>query len=331
MRFAIIGTGYIGPINTSALMECRDAEVAAVANRTTAKAEKMCADLGLHCPIYSDWRELLDREKPDAIVLNLYNDLHKECFLECARRGIHVLLEKPVANTWEDCQEMMEAAEKYNIKVSVMQTQRYNSVFQTAKKYIRENQEKLGELVSVNDSMCCHYFWARRNEWHLDPVRSGGGIVLNYGVHQLDRIHFFLEQKTVEFHARYLTKKQGIDTCSSYAMFGVGDKGTPYVATCTGNSDPSVNEITLAFQNGIVKCNLSNNGDTGFGTFVGNTDSGGFHAIEQIMENGEMNHWMYTREFTEAVDYLTGRRPDAPIPLAWGSEMVRLCCLGFEK
>ena len=329
MRFAIIGAGYIGPINTAALMEVQDAEIAAVSNRTLEKAQALCAGLGLRCPTYADWREMLEREKPDAVVINLYNDLHKECFLECARRGIHVLLEKPVANTYTDCLEMMEAAEKAGIKVSVLQTQRYNAVFITAQAYIDAHAQQLGELVSVNDNMCCHYFWARRSVWHLDPVRSGGGIVLNYGVHQLDRIHWFMQQKTVSFHAQYLTKKPGIATCSSYAMMGVSDGGTPYVATCTGNSDPLVNEMTLAYQNGIVRCVLGDNGETQMGAYVGDTDSGGFHRLPLLVENGEMNHLMYTRQFTEAADYLMGKTDVPPVPLAWGAEMVRLCCLGF--
>lgn len=330
MRFAIIGAGYIGPINAAALMEIPDAQIVAVANRTVEKAQALCSGLHLQCPVYADWEEMLRREKPDAVVLNLFNDLHKACFLACAQRGIHVLLEKPVANTYADCLEMMEAAAKAGIKTSVLQTQRYNAVFVTAKAYIEAHAQQLGELVSVNDNMCCHYFWAQRNPWHLDPVRSGGGIVLNYGVHQLDRIHWFMNQKTVAFHAHYLTKKPGIATYSSYAMMGLGDGGTPYVATCTGNSDPMVNELTLAYQNGTVRCVLSDNGEARFGAYVGDTDSGGFHRLPLLVENGDQNHQMYMRQFTEAVDYLVGRTDVPPVSLQWGSEMVRLCCLGLD-
>ena len=86
MRFGLIGAGFIGPLNAAALLEYPGAEIAAVANRTVSKAQALCAGLGLECPVYSDWREMLRQEKPDAAVINLYNDLHKECFLECARR-----------------------------------------------------------------------------------------------------------------------------------------------------------------------------------------------------------------------------------------------------
>ena len=88
--------------------------------------------------------------------------------------------------------------------------------------------------------------------------------------------------------------------------------------------------MTLAYQNGTVKCVLSDNGEAKFGAYVGSTDSGGFHRLPLLVENGEQNHQMYTRQFTEAVDYLVGRTDVPPISLQRGSEMVRLCCLGFD-
>lgn len=330
MRFGIIGAGYIGPVNTAALMEVPGVEIAAAANRTAEKARAMCEKLHLDCPVYHDYKEMIEKEAPDAVVINVFNDLHKDCFVYCAEKGIHILVEKPLANTYEDCREMMAAAEKYGIRASVLQTQRYGAVLQTAKKYIDDHQNELGKLCGINDSISCHYFWDGRNPWHLDNVRSGGGIVLNYGVHQLDRVHVFLKEKTADFHARYLMEKPGIITYSSYFMMGTGENGTPYTIQCCGYCGPSVNEMVFYFVNGTVTARLSGNKFSKRGVFV-TEKTDGIVEIPLICEDGEGGHDMYVREMREAAAYLDGRTANAPVPLSWGAEMVRLCELGFDR
>lgn len=331
MRFCVIGVGNIGYINVKALKTFSEVQIAAVANRTEEKARHLCDTLDLSCRIYTDWREMLDVEKPDAVLIQLYNDLHFECFMECVKRGIHILVEKPLANRYEDCLSMITAAKEKGIRASVLQTQRYGSVLQTAKAYITANKEKLGDLLCVNDQNGSHYFHNARPAWHLDPVRSGGGIVLNYGVHQLDRIHWLMEQKTVRFHAQYLTRKPGVDTISSYVMMGVGDLGTPYTVNCNGYTGPWVNEIVLTFANGVVRCLVMDNPPQEKGVYVGNTESGSFRKIPSVCIDGEGNHEMYCREMGAALAYLSGKTKDAPISLEWAAEMVRLCELGFEQ
>ena len=331
MRFGVIGIGNIGWTNVPALMSWPEAEIVAVANRTISKAVAFCEKLRLNCPVYADWREMITEEKLDAVLIQLYNDLHYECFMECAVKGIHILVEKPLANRYEECQKMVQTARKNGIRATVMLTQRYGAVLQTAKAYITAHREELGDLLCVNDQNGSNYFHKDRPAWHLDPVRSGGGIVLNYGVHQLDRIHWLMEQKTTRFHAQYLTRKPGVDTISSYVMMGVGDRGTPYTINCNGYTGPWINEIVLSFANGVVRCLVMDNPPLEKGVYVGNTETNRFEKIPACCIDGDGNHEMYRREMREALDYLTGITDEAPISLEWAAEMVRLCELGFTE
>lgn len=331
MRFGVIGIGNIGWTNVPALMSLPEVEIIAVANRTVSTAEALCRKLELNCPVYGNWREMIAREKPEAVLIQLYNDMHFGCFLECARQGIHILVEKPLANRYEDCLQMIEAARENGIRATVMQTQRYGSVLQTAKQYIAEHTEELGELLCVNDQNGSNYFHDTRPPWHLDPVRSGGGIVLNYGVHQLDRVHWLMEQKTVCFHARYLMRKPGVNTFSSYVMMGVGDRGTPYTINCNGYTGPWVNEIVLTFANGVVRCQVMDSALLEKGVYVGNTQTGCLEKVLPTCTDGEGNLQMYCREMREALDYLTGKTQEPPVSLEWAAEMVRLCELGFQS
>ena len=59
MRFGVIGVGNIGPTNVKALMAVQGAQIVAVANRTRANSERLCRTLGLDCPVYEDWKEML--------------------------------------------------------------------------------------------------------------------------------------------------------------------------------------------------------------------------------------------------------------------------------
>ena len=331
MRFGVIGVGTIGFINVKALLTFQEVEIVAVANRTYSKAKELCESVGLDCTIYQDYCQMLDAEKPEAVLIELYNDMHHACFLECAKRGIHILVEKPLANTYAHCLEMIEVAKVNGIRATVLQTQRYGSALQTAKAYISAHREELGELLCVNDQEGCDYFYAERPTWHLDPVRSGGGIVLNYGVHQLDRVHWLMEQKTIRFHSHYLARKPGVETISSYVMMGVGEKGTPYTINCNGYTGPWINEILLTFANGIVHCRVMDSPPMEKGVYVGNTADGCLRKIPDVCEDGQDNHEMYCREMAAALDYLTGRTDEAPVTLEWAAEMVRLCESGFEK
>ena len=76
MRIGVIGLGNIGRTNVKALMSLPEAEIIAVANRTISKADAFCKDLGLTCTVYGDWREMITQEKPEAVLIQLYNDQH---------------------------------------------------------------------------------------------------------------------------------------------------------------------------------------------------------------------------------------------------------------
>lgn len=328
MKYAILGAGYIAPINAAAILECEEAEIVCIANRTREKAVMMAEKLGLSCPIYTDYIEALEKEKPEAAVICVFNDQHREYFTECAKRGIHVLCEKPLANTYQDSADMIKIRDQYGIRVSVLQTQRYGAVLTTAASYIDDHLSELGELCTVEDNMSCHYFWDGRNPWHLDKVRSGGGIVLNYGVHQLDRLHYMLtvasgEAQTIDFHGAAAIRKPGIETESSYVMLGRSCQNVFYTVSCSGYSGPTVNEMMLHFQNRTVKCVLCDNGMDRRGVYI--SDGTAFRPIPLLCEDGENGHEMYVREMREADLYLRGLREEAPVSMEWAAEMVKLC------
>lgn len=325
MRVAMIGTGFIAKSNGGALLQIPGVEMAAVSNRTVEKAEKLLRELGISCPVYSDYREMLAKEKLDAVVINLAHHLHLECFTACAEAGVDIIIEKALANSFAECQQIINIAKRCGIKATVCQTQRYGAIYEAATAFLKTKDP--GRLLSVTDNIHVNYFWDGRSPWQLSQEQSGGGIALNYGVHQLDRVHYFLKQKTVRFTAEYRIEKPGISVFSSYAMMGVGDKGTPYVITCTGYSGPGINETRLIFENGILQCTLSDNAMQPCGLYYGDNETKTFQSVPVFLSNDQM----YVRQMQAAVDYLAGRTEEAPVPLEWAAEMVRLVEQGYEE
>lgn len=326
LRMGMMGAGFIARPNGEALIAQQAVALVAISNPTIAKAQKVAADLGIKCAIYGNYDDMLTSERLDAVLINLPHHLHRDAFVKCAQSGLDVIVEKALANTYAQCVDMMNAAEMYGIKATVCHTQRYHAVLIAADEFIASHDT--GPLLSVTDNIHADYFWDGRSPWQLSNEQSGGGIALNYGVHQLDRVHFFLRQKTVRFHAKYLSAKPGYSIPSSYAMMGVGDCGTPYAITCTGYSGPATNEMRLVFERGMLHCVLDSNGLMDYGLYWGDNESGVFQPQPVTLKNDAA---YYERQMHAAVDYLSGVTHKPPIPLGWGAEMVRLVELGFDS
>ena len=188
-RLGIIGTGIIAHEHIKAAIELDCVKITAVSNRTLEKALLFAERYGVNkADVFYDYTEMLDRKKLDAVIINLANYLHKEAFIECAKRNVSVLLEKPMATDSKSCEVILEYAARYKTKLMIGHTQRYNRNYVAAKEII--DSGGLGSLIMIKDIIYYNYFWQGRPQWYLDEEKCGGGIMINYGVHTFDRIQF---------------------------------------------------------------------------------------------------------------------------------------------
>ena len=109
-KIGLIGVGSVGSLHKKAIMDHPECELTAICNRTLAKAEKLAEDIDARA--YSDYKDMQEKEDLDAVIVNLPHDLHKDVSIYFLERGINVLVEKPMANTVEECDAMIEAAKK---------------------------------------------------------------------------------------------------------------------------------------------------------------------------------------------------------------------------
>ena len=197
---AIIGTGWVAPEHIRAFKMSPGAEVRAIVSRSEGKGRATAEKSGLeNCKVYTDYKECLKDESIDIICICTPNHLHCEQTILAAEAGKHILIEKPLAMTWEDCKRMRDAVQKAGVKTLVGFVGRFNPYMVTVKNLIKDGF--LGKLFyaetdywhKINESYPC-YEWTATKE-------VGGSSLLAGGCHAVDAMRQFMKPEVVSVTA----------------------------------------------------------------------------------------------------------------------------------
>lgn len=196
-KIGLVGTGIIAESHKDAILKTDELKITAVCDIDPQKAET--AAEGTDANIYTDYREMAKKEDLDCVILNLPHFLHKEVSVYFLQKGISVLVEKPMANTVSECEEMIAAAKKSSAKFGIGHVQKYFDCYRILKDII--DSGKLGKLCSITETRNIHYFTEVRPKWFLNKKLAGGGIVMNYCAHTLDKIIYATGLEIEDVHA----------------------------------------------------------------------------------------------------------------------------------
>ncbi|HEY4158074.1 MAG TPA: Gfo/Idh/MocA family oxidoreductase [Polyangiaceae bacterium] len=187
MRFAIIGCGLIGGKRLRSLRP--EDSVVAVADPILERAQALAAQ-ARGAEASSDWRAVVERPDVDAVFVATSNDALATVTLAAVEAGKHVLVEKPAARTPEELEPIIPLAEKRDVCVQIGYNHRYHPAFQQARKLYEAGA--LGPLMYVR----ARYGHGGRvgydKEWRANPALSGGGELLDQGLHLIDLSRWFL-------------------------------------------------------------------------------------------------------------------------------------------
>lgn len=148
---------------------------------------------------YAEWREMLDQERLDLAVLFLPHCLCPEAGVTCAQRGIHLLVEKPMAASAEGLARIVAAAAANGVVLSSPYVWRYHPVARAMKSYIDDGI--LGRIVGAEGRCAAgrlHRYIEGNASWMLSRSQSGGGPMYNLGVHWIDLYRWLLNDEVVE-------------------------------------------------------------------------------------------------------------------------------------
>ncbi len=200
MNVGIIGAGYIGELHGQAISRVEGLKVSAVC-RTAPGDLKRIAD-EFQAKAYTDYRELLADGESEIIVVATPHHLHTEIAVQSALSGKHVMIEKPLALTLQECDRILETAKQAQVKLSVGFCHRFAKAFQKTKEILDSGE--IGSLVLGTATMSKFWMEGNRRSWHLDR-KTGGGMWLTAGIHCLDRLSWLMNGRILTVSGRFST------------------------------------------------------------------------------------------------------------------------------
>jgi UDP-N-acetylglucosamine 3-dehydrogenase len=180
VRVGVIGVGVMGSNHARVLAGLSGVSLAGVVDPDRGIADFVARTLG--CAAFSDVDELLDL-KLDAVTIAAPTELHHQVALRCMARGVHVLVEKPIASTVEEGREIVAAARRAGVTLMVGHVERFNPAVEAIKEAIRDES-----ILSI----------AITRVGPFPPRMSKVGVVIDLAVHDIDLIRWFTESEIVE-------------------------------------------------------------------------------------------------------------------------------------
>ena len=205
-RVAVVGLGIgrshvVGLLQPPAL-----AKIVALCDHNRSRLRRVGEEFGVAAR-YADFEEMLEKEKPDAVVVATPNDLHAPVAVAALEAGAHVLCEKPLAHRLDAARAIAEAARKRRRFVMLDLSFRFTGGARTAKRFLESG--RCGDLYHSST------YWARTRgiptwaQWFFTAARSGGGPVIDLGVHRIDLALWFLGEPAVERVAAFAHGRLG--------------------------------------------------------------------------------------------------------------------------
>jgi len=177
-----IGAGTIVSSHVRAVEKLPDFKLVSICDISETHLKKRMQELDIHARPFTDYHRLLE-DPPDVVLVAIPHGLHCEVTLEAFRAGCHVLVEKPMAVSVEECSRMLKAARQHQRQLLVSEQASFHpGAVLTGKKFRAGDLgrfftgSKVGQRLYVRDT---------RPAWFLDPAMSGGGMFANVGMHLL--------------------------------------------------------------------------------------------------------------------------------------------------
>lgn len=200
LKVGIIGCGKIAEVrHAPEYSENPDCEIAAFYSVTPGKAQKLADHFG--GKVYDSIEALLASDI-DAVSVCLANVYHKTASIQALKAGKHVLCEKPMATTPEDCEAMVKEAENAGKFLMIGLNQRLAKAHVKAKEILDSGE--LGKVIAFQTKFCHpgpEGWTGSKNSWFFDKRIASFGAMADLGVHKTDLIYYLTGQKIIKTSA----------------------------------------------------------------------------------------------------------------------------------
>ena len=190
MKYALIGCGRIAKNHVAAaISNSQEIEIAALCDTMPEHAQRYIDEYGLKCPIYTDYRKLLEEIRPDFVAIATESGKHAAIALDCIQAGVNVLIEKPIALSVADAQAILDAAKAAGVTVGVCHQNRFNRAVQKLRSAIEEG--RFGRIYNI----AAVVRWNRDEGYYKQAPWRGtwaqdGGCLMNQCIHNIDLLRW---------------------------------------------------------------------------------------------------------------------------------------------
>ena len=250
LRVGIIGLGGIARSHCDAIAALDSVEVVAVADLVEEKRRQYMATYDIPRG-YATHTQLLEDNEIDAVAVVLGHHLHHRLTIDACTAGKHVLVEKPMALSLTQCDEMIEAAQSHGVKLMVGHSQHFYGTSLKAKEILDSGQ--LGPLITAVCYMSKNWNLAGRRPQYRSRYH-GGGMWLTNGVHVVDRLTWVMASQAVSVSAVIGTRahyQASDDSATALIRYKNGLAGA---AVAVGYADGAPNfECQVICANGTLR------------------------------------------------------------------------------
>lgn len=187
MKVGLIGAGRQGWRRAQAVKEFPTTELAIVADINLQGAKALAREMG--CEATINWQDVVAKNDLEAVIVCAPNYLHAPMSIAALRRRKHVLCEKPLARNPEEAKQIVDAAQENRVRLKCGFTLRHHSGIRQAKEW--SDKGFIGELIFLRSryGICGRPGYDK--EWRAKAEFSGGGELIDQGVHVLDLFRWF--------------------------------------------------------------------------------------------------------------------------------------------
>lgn len=201
LKYALIGCGRISPNHITAAIN-NDLDIVGLCDLEINKARQhiLNYNLGENTKIYVDYKLMIGDEKPQLIAIATESGNHAEIAKYCIKKGIHLIIEKPIALSLQDADEIIALAKEYNVIVSSCHQNRFNKSIQKIRESIEQN--RFGKLYHGT----AHIRWNRGQDYYTQAPWRGtweqdGGALMNQCIHNIDLLRWMMGNEIDEVFA----------------------------------------------------------------------------------------------------------------------------------
>lgn len=185
IKVGIVGSGFAASFHARAFQRCAEVEIVAASARNEEKLKNYCKEFNIP-RYYTDYKEMLEKEEMQMVTVCVPTNLHCDVVLHAAEMGHHIVCEKPLAPTLEECDKMIDACEENNVKLMYAEDWNFAPCMIRAKEIYKEGA--IGDIV---------YIKARESHSGSHSPYAQGTMI-HMGIHPIGFVAWFKEKSVKE-------------------------------------------------------------------------------------------------------------------------------------